>query len=210
MEHTTLRQGERQEHPTGSPPHRQRLHLQDLLQASEHLPSTDELRRHLADQEVQAHLDSLDRHEILGAYLDSLLTVLHGNEALHRMMPGLDEVDFNIIRWMLTPTARARVEGVHDELLYLVTNLRAALDRYRDAPRARELFHTLRAEIGFRDAWDGTPMQVTYNWPRTTPIRLRMPGIRRPIPLNLEINEFGASSEILIVHGFYNIPAIAC
>ncbi|MFD3427235.1 hypothetical protein [Nocardia fluminea] len=85
------------------------------------------------------------------------------------------------------------------------------LASYRDDPRAQELFHTLRKDIAFRTAWDGTPMQVTYDRPRNTPMRLRIPGTRQPLlALNLEINEYGACSEVLAVHGLYSTPAIAC
>ncbi|MBW0272524.1 hypothetical protein ATM97_20300 [Nocardia sp. MH4] len=188
----------------------QRRHWEDLLQPSRPLVSTDELRRRLTAHRVQDHLDVLDQHEILGGYLDPLQTVLMGNEVLHRMMPGLDQVDHNIIRWMLTPAAHDRVYGWHGELLGLARNLRTVLARYRDDPRAQELFHTLRKDIAFRSAWDGTPMQVTYDWPRTTPMYLRIPGTSKPLALNLEINEFGACSEVLVVHGLYSTPAIAC
>ncbi|MFE3318121.1 hypothetical protein [Nocardia sp. NPDC059195] len=188
----------------------QRRHMEELMQPSGRLLSTDELRRRLTDQGVQAHLDYLDQHEILGGYLDPLQTVLQGNEVLHRMMPGLDKADHNVIRWMLTPAARDRVYGWHGELLYLVRNLRTVLAHYRDDPRAQELFQALRKDIAFRSAWDGTPMQVRYNWPRTTPMRLRVPGIRQPLAVNLEINEYGACSTVLIVHGLYSTAAIAC
>ncbi|MFD3430737.1 MmyB family transcriptional regulator [Nocardia fluminea] len=188
----------------------QARHLQDLLQPSGRLKSIDELRRRLTDQGLQAHLDRLNQHEILGAYLDPLQTVLHGNQVLHRMMPGLDKADHNVIRWMLTPAARDRVYGWHGELLDLVRNLRTVLARYRHDPRAQELFQTLRKDIAFRSAWDGTPMQVTYDWPRNTPMRLRIPGTSKPLALNLEINEYGACSEVLVVHGLYSTPAIAC
>lgn len=50
----------------------------------------------------------------------------------------------------------------------------------------------------------------TYDWPRNTPMRLRIPGTRQPLALNLEINEYGACSEVLVVHGLYSTPAIAC
>ncbi|PKV98944.1 hypothetical protein ATK86_0978 [Nocardia fluminea] len=53
-------------------------------------------------------------------------------------------------------------------------------------------------------------MQVAYTWPRTPPMRLRIPGMNRPLSLNLEVNEYGACSELFIVHGTYNPCAIAC
>ncbi|MFE9790057.1 helix-turn-helix domain-containing protein [Nocardia salmonicida] len=185
-------------------------HLEALLQPSGSLESTDELRRRLVNHGVQAHLDWLDQREILGAYTDPLQTVLLANQVLHRMMPGLADCDYNIIRWMLTPIARDRVYGWHGELLDLVRHLRVALGRYRDDPRAQELFRTLRTDLAFRNAWDGTPMQVAYTWPRTPPMRLRIPGMNRPLSLNLEVNEYGACSELFIVHGTYNPCAIAC
>ncbi|WP_101468083.1 MmyB family transcriptional regulator [Nocardia fluminea] len=148
--------------------------------------------------------------KILRAYLDPLQTVLDGNEVLHRMMPCLDKADHNGMRWMLTQPPVTRVYGWRGELLDLVRNLRTVLARYRNDPRAQELVRTLRKDIAFRSAWDGTPMQVTYDWPRTTPMRLRIPGTRQPLALNLEINEYGACSEVLVVHGLYSTPAIVC
>lgn len=187
----------------------QRRHLEDLLQPSLDLPSPDELRRSLTEQSVHTHLAHLDQRDILGAYFDPLQTVLHGNEMLDRMMPGLDKVEHNLVRWLLTPTARERVEDWHGQLIYSVSNLRAVLGRYRDAPRAQELFQSLRTDIAFRDAWDSTALQVTYHWTCSTPIRLRIPGLTRPISLHLEVEQYGASSELFIVHGLYTASALA-
>ncbi len=52
-------------------------------------------------------------------------------------------------------------------------------------------------------------MQINYNWRRTL-MRLRVPDTKQPLALNLEINEYGACSEVLIVHGIYSTSAIAC
>ncbi|WP_338767863.1 hypothetical protein V7968_02455 [Nocardia vulneris] len=188
----------------------QQRHLQDLLQPSVCLPPTDELRRRLTARGVQAHLDYLGRREVLGAYLDPLQTVLHGNEVLHRMMPGLDMADNNIVQWMLTPIARERVDGWASQLLYQVRTLRAALGRYRGAPRARALFQTLRTDIAFRSSWDATPMQVSDNGLCSPLLCMRIPGMRQPLSLNLEINEYEPGSELFIVHGLYSTHAIAC
>ncbi|MFE7720540.1 hypothetical protein ACFU44_16040 [Nocardia rhizosphaerihabitans] len=188
----------------------QQRHLQDLLRPSAELPLTTGLRQYLTNRSVQHHLGYLDQCEVLGAYLDPLQTVLHGNQVFYRMMPGLDRADHNLVQWMLTPTARDLVEDWHGQLLCLVSNLRSSLGRYRDAPRARALFLKLRNDSEFRAAWDSTPLQVSYNWHRTTPLRLYLPDTEHPVTLNLEIDQYGACFEILTVHGLYSAPAIAC
>ncbi|MBF6540996.1 hypothetical protein IU418_27720 [Nocardia farcinica] len=146
----------------------------------------------------------------MGAYLDPLQNVLHANKVFYRIMPGLDDADHNIVRWMFTPTAHDLIEDWHEHLPYNIRNLRTALGRYRDSPRAQALFRTLRDNPGFRQAWDTTPLQVSYNWHRAIPLRLHPPGNAHPIQLNLEIDQYGACFEILSVHGLYNTNAIAC
>ncbi len=188
----------------------QQRHLNDLLRPSAELPPITGLREYLTDQGVQHHLDYLDRCEVMGAYLDPLQNVLHGNKVFHRIMPGLDGADHNIVRWMFTPTARDLIEDWHEHMPYNIRSLRASLGHYRDAPRAQALFHTLREDLGFRQAWDSTPLQVSYNWHRSIPLRLRLPDTERPTQLNLEIDQIGACFEILSVHGLYSTPAIAC
>ncbi|UGT53976.1 hypothetical protein [Nocardia asteroides] len=188
----------------------QQRHLLDLLRPSAALPPITGLRQYLTDQSVQNHLRYLDQCEVMGAYLDPLQNVLHGNQVFYRIMPGLDDADHNIVRWMFTPTARDLIEDWHEHLLYNIRNLRASLARYRDAPRAQALFHTLHHIPEFRASWEATPLQVSYNWHRTIPLRLRLPGIEQPTQLNLEIDQYGACFEILSVHGVYSTPAIAC
>ncbi|WP_043660436.1 MmyB family transcriptional regulator, partial [Nocardia thailandica] len=121
----------------------QQRHLDDLLRPSATLPTITGLRQYLADQNVQTHLDHLDRCEVMGAYLDPLQNVLHANQAFYRMTPGLADADHNIVAWMCCQTARDLIEDWHEHLLYNIRNLRTSLGRYRDAPRARALFQTL-------------------------------------------------------------------
>ncbi|GAD87077.1 MULTISPECIES: MmyB family transcriptional regulator [Nocardia] len=187
----------------------QQRHLQDLLRPSAELPPLTGLRQYLTDQGVHHHLDYLDQCEVMGAYLDPLQNVLHGNKVFYRIMPGLDDADHNIGRWMCSPTARDLVEDWHEHLLHHIRRLRASLGRYRDAPRAQALFQTLRNNPEFRAAWDSTPLQVSYNSHRSTPLRLHHPDNEHPIHLNLEIDQYGACFEILSVHGLYNTHAIA-
>ncbi|WP_280498208.1 hypothetical protein [Nocardia farcinica] len=188
----------------------QQRHLQDLLHPAAELPPINGLRRYLTNDGVHHHLDYLDRCEVMGAYLDPLQNVLHCNKVFYRIMPGLADADHNIVRWMFSPTARDLIEDWHEHLPYNIRNLRAALGRYRDSPRAQALFRTLRDNPGFRQAWDATPLQVSYNWHRAIPLRLHPPGDAHPIQLNLEIDQYGACFEILSVHGLYNTRAIAC
>ncbi len=188
----------------------QQRHLQDLLHPAAELPPINGLRQYLTNDGVHHHLDYLDQCEVMGAYLDPLQNVLHGNKVFYRIMPGLADADHNIVRWMFTPTSRDLIEDWHEHLPYNIRNLRAALGRYRDSPRARALFRTLRDNPDFRDAWDSTPMQVSYHWHRSIPLRLHSPGTEHPIQLNLEIDQYGACFEILSVHGLYNTHAIAC
>ncbi|MEV6363177.1 MmyB family transcriptional regulator [Nocardia asteroides] len=186
----------------------QRQHLHELMQPSRHLPPVEELRRRLTSQGVHAHLAHLDRYQILGAYTDPLQTVLHGNETLYQSMPGLGEVDDNIMRWMITPAARERLTFQQEEASFLAANLRVALGRYRDDPRAQALFQTLRQHLEFHNAWDSTPMQVNYHWSRSAPIHVHPPGTYQSLALNLEVEEYGHCAELFIVHGLYDAPVI--
>ncbi|WP_040837226.1 MmyB family transcriptional regulator [Nocardia brevicatena] len=188
----------------------QRQHLHDLCQPSAALPPAAELRRHLTEFGVQHHLDHLDAQEVLGAYFDPLQTVLYGNRLFHRVMPGLAEADDNILLWILSPAGRDTMEDWEDELRYVVTLVRAALGRYRDLPRARTLFRTLRTHPDFRRVWDCTPMQVTYRWSRSAPTGIRVPGANKHLSLSFEVDEYSACPDILITHGLYSTPAIAC
>ncbi len=188
----------------------QRQHLYDLWQPSAYLPAAAELRRHLTEFGVQHHLDHLDSREIVAAYFDPLQTVLHGNHLFHRVMPGLAEADDNILQWILSTAGRDNIEHWEYELRYVVTLVRAALGRYRDLPRARTLFRTLRTHPEFRRAWDSTPMQVTYRWSRPAPTDIRIPGTNKHLSLSFEVDEYSACPDVLITHGLYNTPAIAC
>ncbi len=187
-----------------------RRHVDELWQPSAELPPAEELRRRLTNLGVQVHLDNLDHHEIMGVYFDPLLTVLHGNQILHHLMPGLAEADDSIMKWMLSPAARDSIDNWHNELRFTISILRTALGRYRDLPRARQLFQDLRTNPAFRDAWSATPMHVTHYWTRPAPLRIRMPGTTKPIALSIEIDQHGLDSDIFIAHGLYNTCAIAC
>ncbi len=187
-----------------------RRHLEELWQPSADLPPAEELRRRLTNLGVRTHLDQLDHREIMGVYFDPLLNVLHGNQILHRVMPGLADADHNIMKWMLSAAARDSIINWDNELRFTISILRTALGRYRDLPRARLLFQDLSTHPAFRNAWRATPMRVTYYWSRPAPLRLRMPGTEQPVGLSIEIDEYGPDSDILIAHGLYNTSAIAC
>jgi len=188
----------------------QRQHLYDLCQPSADLPAAAELRRHLTEIGVHHHLDHLDSCEIVAAYFDPLQTVLHSNRLFHRVMPGLAAADDNILLWILSTAGRDNIENWEDELRYVVTLVRAAMGRYRDLPRARTLFRTLRAHPDFRRVWDCIPMQVTYRWSRPAPTGIRIPGANKHLSLSFEVDEYSAYPDILITHGLYNTPPIAC
>ncbi|MFF2085419.1 hypothetical protein ACFVVM_16720 [Nocardia sp. NPDC058176] len=186
----------------------QQRHLHELLQPSADLAPITELRSRLSDLGIQSHLDSLDNHEVMAALFDPLQTVLHGNRVFHRLMPGIADAGNNIVQWMCTPTARDSYDTWDDDMRYFVRMLRTALGRYRDLPRARALFRTLRTYPEFRRVWDSTPMQLTYG-PRTAPFRIRTTGSAIPTSLGIEVDEYDDCPDVIIVHGLYNTTAIA-
>ncbi|MFD4433256.1 hypothetical protein [Nocardia sp. NPDC058497] len=61
----------------------------------------------------------------------------------------------------------------------------------------------------FRRAWHSTPTQVTHNCSPGT-FRIRLPGTNQPFSLSIEIDEYGPCSDVLIAHGLYSTPTIAC
>ncbi|WP_280473008.1 helix-turn-helix domain-containing protein [Nocardia asiatica] len=187
----------------------QRRHLHELWQPSLELPPAEELRQRLTGLGIQAHLDHLDTRYTLAVYLDPLRTVLHGNRIFHRMVPGLAEADNNYFQWMFSPAARDRIHNWDNEARYTVTILRGPLGRYRDLPRARMLFQRLRTTPEFPRIWESTPMQVTYDRPRPTPIHVHTPGTDKPLPLNLEISDYPDCPHVLLAYGLYDTSAIA-
>ncbi|MBF6366876.1 helix-turn-helix domain-containing protein [Nocardia puris] len=188
----------------------QRRHLHELIQPSADLALAADMRRHLTNLGVHAHLNHLDTRDILAAYTDPLQTVLHANRTFYRVMPGLAEAGHNIIRWMLTPAARDILDNWDDELRYFVALLRPALGRHRDLPRARTLFRNLRAHTEFRDAWDNTPMHVAYDASRPTPFSIHIPCTNQPVLLSIEIDQYNACPDICLTHGLYNTATLAC
>ncbi|MGY1876375.1 MmyB family transcriptional regulator [Nocardia gipuzkoensis] len=182
----------------------QRRHLHDLWQPSLELPPAEELRQRLTGLGIQTHLDQLDTRYTLAVYLDPLRTVLHGNRTFHRMVPGLAEADNNYFQWMFSPAARDHIHDWDNEARYTVTILRGTLGRYRDLPRARTLFRKLRTTPEFRRIWESTPMQVTYDRPRTTPIHVRTPATDKPLPLSLEISDYPDCPHVLLAYGLYD------
>ncbi|RBO78361.1 MmyB family transcriptional regulator [Nocardia puris] len=188
----------------------QRRHLHELIQPSAELALTADMRRHLTNLGVHAHLNHLDTRDILAAYTDPLQTVLHANRTFHRVMPGLAEADHNIIQWMLTPTARDIIDNWDGELRYFVTLLRPALGRHRDAPRARTLFRNLRTHREFREAWDSTPMQVAYDTSRPAPFQITLPCTTQTLALSIEIDQYNACPDVCLTHGLYNPAERTC
>ncbi|MEU2043304.1 helix-turn-helix domain-containing protein [Nocardia niwae] len=186
----------------------QRRHLHELWQPSLELPPTEQLRQHLTALGIHAHLDHLDTRDTLAVYLDPLRTVLHGNRIFHRIVPGLPEADNNYFQWMFSPAARDRIHDWDNEARYTVTILRGTLGRYRDLPRARTLFQRLRTTPEFPSIWESTPMQVTYDRPRPTPIHVRTPGTDKPLPLSLEISDYPDCPHVLLAYGLYDTSAI--
>ncbi|MGY2090472.1 MmyB family transcriptional regulator [Nocardia gipuzkoensis] len=187
----------------------QRRHLHELWQPSDDLPPAQQLRQHLTALGIQTHLDHLDNRQALAVYLDPLRTVLHGNRTFHRMVPSIAEADNNYFQWMFSPAARDHIDNWDNEARYTVTILRGTLGRYRDLPRARDLFRKLRTTPEFPRIWEATPMQVTYDRPRPTPIHIRTPGTNKPLSLNLEISDYPDCPHVLLAYGLYDTSAIA-
>ncbi|MGY1946221.1 helix-turn-helix domain-containing protein [Nocardia asiatica] len=187
----------------------QRRHLHELWQPSDDLPPAEQLRQHLTVLGIQTHLDHLDNRQALAVYLDPLRTVLHGNRTFHRMVPSIAEADNNYFQWMFSPAARDHIHNWDNEARYTATILRGTLGRYRNLPRARTLFRKLRTTPEFPRIWETTPMQVTYDRPRPTPIHIRTPGTDEPLSLNLEISDYPDCPHVLLAYGLYDTSAIA-
>ncbi|WP_433759558.1 hypothetical protein [Nocardia sp. CA-135398] len=184
----------------------QQRHLHELWEPSAHLTPAGELLHRITGLGVRAHLDHLDTREVLAVYIDPLATVLAGNWTFHRTVPGLADAGNNLALWMFTPTARRTIDNWDDEARLTVTILRGALGRYRDVPRARQLFQTLRANTEFAHIWDSTVLQVAYGRRYPAPIRLHTPDATEPLPLSLEISEFTDCADVLVAYGIFDAP----
>ncbi|MCX4098349.1 helix-turn-helix domain-containing protein [Nocardia sp. alder85J] len=178
----------------------QQRHTRELWEPSMPLPAAGELRHHLSDPAVLAYMDHLSARDILAAHIDPLSTVLHGNHAFHRHVPGLTEhADTNLALWLFTPTARQVIDHWDHEARHGVTLLRGALGRYRDTPQARSLLRKLRQHNNFNELWAETRLHVTYGRTTATPIRLH--DSTELVPLSLQVTEYADRNDILIAYG---------
>ena len=181
----------------------QRRHLFELAQPSQHLPPTDELHRCITKLGAQDHLADLDAYGYVGLYLDPLRNILCGNESFHQLVPGLAAVDHNYVRWMFSPEARRLVVNWPDEARLAVIILRSSLGRFRDDPRARELFETLMRDRDFARLWKSTTMQVAYGRDIPTPMLVHTPDATEPQPLDLEISQYNGCEYVIFANGGY-------
>lgn len=188
----------------------QQRHTFDLWEPSATLPPTADLRCHVEGPAVQAHLDHLDARYVASAYITPLSTVLQSNRTFEQAVPGLADCDHNLALWFFTPTARHVIDHWDHEALGWVAVIRAMLGRYRDTPQAQQLLRKLRATNDFHRLWERNQLQVAYGRRTAPPIRLRLPCAPIPVSISPQVTEFGDRTDLLVVYGVVEAPAIAC
>ncbi|MEV0359382.1 helix-turn-helix domain-containing protein [Nocardia sp. NPDC050697] len=189
--------------------HWQRRHARELWEPSAELLPADELRHHLANPRIQAHLHQLDFRNVASAHLDPLENVLSGNRSFHLAVPGLGEADDNLALWLFSSTGRRVVAHWSYEARECVTAVRAALGRYRDTTQAQRLLAKLRADDDFTRLWASTRLQVSYSRHSTTTLRPLSPDGPQAVPISFQISEVADRDDILVAVGIDNNAAAA-
>ncbi|UGT59877.1 helix-turn-helix domain-containing protein [Nocardia asteroides] len=187
----------------------QRRHTRELWEPSAELLPADELRHHLANPRIQAHLHQLDLRSVPSAHLDPLANVLHGNRSFHLAVPDLGEAEDNLALWLFSRTGRRVVAHWEYEARECVTAVRAALGRYRDTRQAQRLMTTLRTDDDFARLWASTRLQVSYNRHCTTTLRPLSLDCPQPLSISFQLSEVADRDDILVAVGIDNHAAAA-
>ncbi|MET7769067.1 helix-turn-helix domain-containing protein [Nocardia sp. NPDC005366] len=168
-------------------------HTRNLAEPPIPLPSLADLRTRIDTVGRRAKLTDLDHRGIAAAYIDPLWNVVLANEQFTELLPGLDEFDDNIALWFFHPglptsPAERIVVDRAEIAAYLVSALRGALGRYREAPHARGLVQDLRGAPEFTEPWD-TTLSVAYGRRPDDPIHLRDPTTGDTYPEHVHLGD---------------------
>ncbi|MFE2997381.1 helix-turn-helix domain-containing protein [Nocardia sp. NPDC059246] len=190
----------------------QARYTRDLWAPAASLPSIDELRERSTTSSRIEHLERLDDSGVIAVYTDPLWNILAANASFHRALPGLAEPENNLALWHFHSTRGRRpamdvtLQWEH-EAAFLVSILRGAFGRYRESPRARDLFERLRHDKTFARLWSDI-VNVAYARRTGDRAQLRDPATGEPYSISIDIHEVADAPEIRVCYAIRHPPKV--
>jgi transcriptional regulator with XRE-family HTH domain len=163
-------------------------HLRELRAPAQNLPATDELGTQLRHHtRLLRHLDYLENHGILGAYVDPLYNILACNDIFRTAWPGSTDTN-SLLTWIFQEQSARLAPDRDREAAHTVAIARALAGRYRASGQTKKLLQQLADHDEFTERWIST-IDVAYSRSPDELLHRRHPDTGEPVSFIMSMTE---------------------